>query len=399
MKKATNVVTSTIDVQQSLSNERPLSSGNYNTAVMYGRAYAEADQPHPLQKKIRFVFTDFLPNGNKQGVPETEAENVITSSLYMPVKINFDGQASKGHNGAEPIGPIIMMQKEQSQIIGSAVVWVENNQDIVDYLLSASAETDGVQFSWELFYHDSELDDNGTEWLHGIVSAGICIVDDPAYKGRTPLLAIAEQQAEKQKAEGNQMDELQAQVQALTERLYTMMEALYAALDEAKPQIDTTNVEDDFNKLLDKLRGMASQFSETKSQAETLQQEVVALREFKAQVETEAHRQETISARKAAFVDAGIKISDEAFSQKETRILAMDDEAFAAYLSDLKEAIQQVSTSQATNQAKSSVNSSVIPDPLLDKKNTEVTLTDLANALRSARRTRRIEDSNVLSRE
>jgi len=400
MKKATNATAVIPDgVQQSLSNVRPLPSDDYSTAVMYGRAYAE-DTPHPLQKKIRFVFTDFMPNGNKQGVPETEAENVIATSLYMPVKINFDGQASTGHNGAEPIGPIIMLEKEQSQIIGSAIVWTENNEDIVDYLLSASAETDGVQFSWELFYKDSIYDDSGVEWLHGIISAGICIVDDPAYKGRTPLLAIAEQQnAEQQNAEmqeGNQMEELQAQVQALTERLYTMMEALYAALDEVQPQANTTNIEEDFNSLLDKLRSMSSQLSEKTTQAETLTQEIESLRQFKAQVESEANRLELIKTRKAALDTAGIKMNEESFAQKEERILAMDEASFEAYVNDLKEVMQQNST-QASNQTKAS-NNSVIPDPLTHKHDEGITVKDLAEALRS-RRSRRIEDSSVLNRD
>lgn len=417
------------------------STATHKAAVFYSRASINTDFKHPLQKRIDFVFCDALPNANKQAVPVSEFGNVVTSSLYTPVKINFDGDGPTGHVNTEPIGPITSMRVEEDKVIGSAVIWMADNEDIIDWMTEASAEEDGVQFSWEVYYSDSKIDANGIEWLYDIVSNGIAIVANPAYEGRTPLLSMAE----KKKIEGEMktdpikteavkidaantvktdvvktdtvktdteaksetMDDLYAQVQQLTDRMYTMMEALYAALDEVKPQVDVTNIETDFKSLLDKLQGMSSKLSEATMRLSETEQELAELREFKQAVESAAQRKEVLAARRETMVAAGIQITDEAFDKRADTIASMSDEVFVAYLADLVDLVsQQSNTIQNTAQVKTQASGSstqagtksIVPDPFHSQNDGTITIQDIVAALKNqTRTTRKVEDILTIS--
>ena len=65
---------------------------------------AKAESLHPFQTQIEFIFTDFLPNKNNQGIPIEEAQNIINTAIGMPIKISRAQE--KGHAGAIPVGPI-----------------------------------------------------------------------------------------------------------------------------------------------------------------------------------------------------------------------------------------------------------------------------------------------------
>lgn len=171
-----------------------------------GMVKAEANASHPLQHNLKFIFTDFEPNKNRQGVPKSEADNILATAMYMPVKVNYTGNRVRGHANAAPIGPITSVEYRDDYISGNAVIWRSENPDFIEYLKKASAEEGGVRFSWELYYRDSEFDDHGVEWLRGVVVGAITIVDDPAYGDRTPLLSFAE--TEQQDTLAMQIDDL-----------------------------------------------------------------------------------------------------------------------------------------------------------------------------------------------
>jgi hypothetical protein len=42
---------------------------------------------HPLNSKLSLILTDFAPNGNKQGIPLKEKQNILSSALNRPLKI------------------------------------------------------------------------------------------------------------------------------------------------------------------------------------------------------------------------------------------------------------------------------------------------------------------------
>lgn len=405
-------------------NTIPKTAASNKAAVFYSQASINTDFKHPLQKRIDFVFCDALPNANNQAVPESEFDNVVASSMYTPVKINFDGEGPTGHANAAPIGPITSMQVQDSKVLGSAIIWCAGNEKVIDWMSKASAEEGGVQFSWEIFYSHSETDTNNIEWLHNIVSDGIAIVANPAYEGRTPLLSMAEKQdAQTTKKEGTMktdtvktdavktntqsadiqevkdaaqsatMDDLYAQVQSLTDRMYTMMDALYSALEEVKPQVDVTNIESDFSALLDKLRGMSSKLSEATVKLTESEQELSDLRAFKASTQAK----EVLSARRDVMIGAGV--TGDAFEKRAEVISGMSDEAFTAYVADITDLLPKPSSSQkAVSTTSAAV---VIPDPFHNtgtEEGASITVKDLAKHLKNkARTTKRLEDILVVS--
>lgn len=351
---------------------------NAQSAKFTGHAFAEASE-HPLQRKLTFIFTDYQPNGNKQAVPQSEAENVAKTALYMPIKINFDGEGPQGHKGAEPIGPIVTMTPNSENIVGEAIVWLDEFPEIDTYLKTASAESGGVQFSWELYYQNSEVDGSGNEWLYGITTAGIAIVDNPAYQGRTPLIAIAE---------GNEMDleQLQAQVSELTNKLYSMLDALYAALALPGAVDKSTGIEEQFTKVIDSLKSMSenvAQLEADKASSDEVATEIAQLREFKATVEAVAEKQRVLASRREQLETAGITFTNDAFAERADRISTMDEDAFTFYVSELVSLQKQVtSVSAKANASKTDI---AIPDPVTNTEVKQYDIKDLATALRSVK--------------
>lgn len=320
---------------------------NSNVITLSGKAFASTDDVNPAQKHIKFIFTDYLPNANKQGVPVEEAENVLKTGLYMPVKVNFQN-GPKGHARAIPIGPIIGMINEDSKIVGEAVVWSTEFPDIAEYLDIASASEGGVQFSWELAHSNSTTDDNGITWLRNIVVMGITMVNDPAYKGRTPLISVAEE--------------------------LSSME-----LEEALAELANAN---------DKISELESQLAENTSMQDklsALETEVISLRSFKEDVEAEAAKAEKLSTRRSKLSEAGITFTDDEFSTRSGIIFGMTDDVFDLYVSDIKSRVSAASVNkQKTSVAGVDNSIPLIPDPQLDGEDKKIKFSyaDLGKALR-----------------
>lgn len=322
-----------------------------NKATFTGTLKAAASENHPAKQLLSFVFTDYKPNRNKQGVPREEAQNIIATAEHMPVKMNFSSRKPKGHLGAIPIGPIVSLREEEDRIVGEAVVWKDEMPDVASYLEKASAETGGVQFSWELYYANSNIDADGVQWLRDIVTAGITVVDTPAYQGRTPLLAIAEEQF---------MDELQKKIEELTTQVANLTSAV-AEKDQ-------------------KIADLEKSVAEMTGAKETLEKEVSELRDFKATAEKEKADAEILSGRKQQMAEAGLDMGEETFNKRKDMFLAMSDEAFKAYVDDL------VAVGKSEKKAEASDKRIVIPDPVTNSGGTSgVSIKDMAKALRANR--------------
>jgi hypothetical protein len=317
-------------------------------AVFDGMLRAAASESHPGQQLLSFVFTDYKPNKNKQGVPREEAENIISTGLNMPVKISFASRKPKGHLGAFPIGPILSLREEEDRIIGEAIVWKNELPDVAEYLAKASAESNGVHFSWELLYEDSNIDAEGIQWLKGIVTSGITIVDTPAYQGRTPLLALAEEQLF--------MDELQKQLDELKKQVSTLTAAV-AEKDK-------------------KISDLESAMAEVQKERDTLNTEAEELRVFKASAEKAQAEAVVLDARRTKMAEAGL--DESVFAKRKGTILTMTDEAFNAYVDDLAAVAKH-------NKASASANDKIIiPDPVTsDNAPKQFTAKDFAKALRT----------------
>lgn len=312
---------------------------NDKKTVFHGMMTATASSYHPLQSTLTFVFTDFLPNANRQGVPVEEAQNVIDTGLHMPVKLKLSGENAAGHYKAKPIGPITAMRLEGDRIIGEAIVWRDEFPTEVEFLETASAEEGGVQFSWELYHHGDYVDQSGVQWLTGIVTAGIAIVDVPAYRGRTPLLSIAE--------EMTMEDELEQRVAVAAEE--------HVVVEEVVPTQPIAVVEVPPGPTA--LESAMAELDACRAERDALASEVVELRAFRAGVEAASARMRLTAVRSAALIDAGIILTDDEFREQADFLLSLSDDAFSAYIKSIASVVSKLSKASASTQ-------SIFPDPL-----------------------------------
>jgi hypothetical protein len=336
-------------------------------AQMQGFIRAVAEQTHPFQTRLSLIITDFEPNRNKQGIPQSEAENILRFALNTPLKINFDGEFYSGHAGAKAIGPITnvyMAEDNGKQVIaGDAIIWNDIHEDIADHLKAAFAE--GVGTSWEIYYEDSNVDEQGVEWLQGCVFAGTCIVETPAYgPTRTRLLAIAEALNQEsrlmaneqtlestdtsvtdvpaQAASVNEVDTLRTDLAAALDALGNIYSGLYEMLDqsyELETQLVTTDlsaVAEQFTKLV---AGIQKRFESLQTQANNA---VAALAQYTAE--------KLLEARSSELASVGINIED-----RKDFYLSLSETDFTIYIEDLKK------VAKPTNRSESSTNVA-IPD-------------------------------------
>lgn len=343
-----------------------------NQAEFTGILRASASETNPLQSVIEFVFTDFSPNKNRQGVPQAEAINIIKTGMYMPVKVNFLGEEVAAHKNAVPIGPIIELKEDEDRVIGKAIIWKDEYADLVAYLEKASASEGGVQFSWELYYRNSTKDADGIQWLEGIVVAGIAIVDDPAYSGRTPLLSFAENRDKANELSeriaefvGGQMDPtyeaLQAQVAELTDKMYLMINQLYEALSEAAPDPSVTDFDAVLGEYVNLLTRLKTSRDESSAQAASLQSELESaqaeleiLRTYKQDQEAQAAHDALVASRTQAL--SAVMVAED-IADRLDFILGLSEDQFTAFVASL-----QTVRTKASSSADSKDRKTMMPD-------------------------------------
>lgn len=236
--------------------------------LVSGNLVKAEDQTHPLQMKLKLVLTPFTANANKTGIPQSEADNFIRTAKNQPFKINFNGMPG-GHDLAYPVGLIqnaVLSELENEPIIaGDVVVWKDEFPDVAQFLeeaiLNGNAHT-----SWEVYY-DSSILDNNIEWLHGVVFAGTCVVNNPAYQGKTPILAVAEKMDERIK----ELETLVTTLTAERDQARAELESRNTTLAELQVQIDTLSTELTALKAADAERQQQAKEAEKARRTEELQ--------------------------------------------------------------------------------------------------------------------------------
>jgi hypothetical protein len=344
---------------------------NVTTKTTFGgRVFAVASEDvskHPYQTQLRFVFTDFAPNANKQGVSRDEIPNLVSTAQYMPVKVNFDGELVYGHKGSIPVGPILNMREEDGVLVADAVLWRDEFPELAAYLEKASASdgTGSVNFSWELYYKDSTVDDAGNEWLSGTTVAAATIVDNPAYRGRTHLIAIAEESA----------------VLARVESVETLIQQILTEFKELR-STSMTDVSNTSDEGAQDVNVVDTEFTSVPTTEFTaLSDELATLRAFKADVERKASEAETLKTRRELLDSAGIASAD--LTDVQTAfILGMSAEQFSTYLETTKDLVKKAGKSSA----ESKDDRGVIPDPSSNAGSDTLSISTLAQRLRSSRR-------------
>ena len=157
---------------------------------------AEAGIPNeyknPLLTWVKLIFADDQPNANNQGIKQDEFPNLIRSMAYMPIKANYNPENSdvEGHVDATQIGVLKEGQHQANKIVAIGALYNDEFPDVVDFFKSEMSEGKTVNFSWEIRYKNSNIE-NDTEWLSGTTTKAITAVKSPAYEGRTPLVSIS----------------------------------------------------------------------------------------------------------------------------------------------------------------------------------------------------------------
>lgn len=307
-----------------------------------------SSKTNPLQAEIEFVFTDFKPNKNKEGVPETEVDNIINTGKYMPVKTLYTKAGVQDHEFSLPIGTIVDLQHEEDKIIGRALIWKDEFKDLVNYLASEIESLRFPQISWELYSYTREIKDNVT-WLKDIVVAAATIVKNPAYNGRTPVRSIAES-ANDSTTENIPMDDAP---------ITTEEQVVQTSFVDDVPSVELTpSLDDDYvtvqpDELYEELKAQytqlelqfneaTTQLAELQTQHQQLNEELTALRAFK-QAADEAEAAQLEAAKKQKRKDRVSKCSVN-FDNHEKFIMGLSDEDFENYIATLPNAEASVST-------------------------------------------------------
>lgn len=322
---------------------------------VYMRAVASKEHDHPLQTRIQLILTDFAPNKNKQGIPLEEADNIIRTALYSPLKINFNGKSFKGHAAAKPLGPIVSAWKgkdtlhgeERDVIIGEAVVWTDLYKEVAEHLIETFDE--GIGGSWEIYYAKSDIRED-TEWLRGCIFAGTVIVDTPAYgPERTRLLAIAEcLNGDDNSMAKNATEDVKVEVK-LDEESTKQLEELRTNLD---------NLTKEFSELNSKYTALATEKEAADNKVKELEEKISAEELAKAE-------EEKYNSRKTKLNEAGFKLDND---DRRKFILGLSEEDFEVYVNDIKSLqVSKASASINTNNEKK-----VIPEPLTERKEDDV---------------------------
>lgn len=332
-----------------------------------GSVKASASQTNPLQTNLEFIFTDFLPNANKQGVNRDEASNIIRTGKYQPVKVDFRRGKIGDHAYSVPVGPIIDLELRDDKIIGRAIIWKDEFGELTDHLEKASAAVDGVHFSWELYHDSKDVDDAGISWLNNCVVAGATIVANPAYSGRTPLLAYAAEDMT------NQVNELERKVASLSEQLLSHSGSTISMekLEELEQLI--TGLTARVDALIDAQKPAESEAAIVDSGTEQLTAELAELRTYKETTEAEKAKAAVLVTRRAALKDV---LADAEFETKADFIVGLSDDQFKSYAETITTVLAKTkSTSSDRTQRQS------LPDPL-GEQHQPIKMSELGKALR-----------------
>jgi hypothetical protein len=156
-------------------------------------AYASISQ-NPFVRWAKFILTDDRPNGNNERVPLSEFDNLIKTGINMPIKM-AEGRIEETHQEAMPLGVITHLKKVFeggiNRIEGLAALWLQERPGDVSYLKTLLDSGKPVDLSWEMGASDKVMAEDGVwDWI-GVALKATTVVGNPAYLGRTPIIAIA----------------------------------------------------------------------------------------------------------------------------------------------------------------------------------------------------------------
>lgn len=318
------------------------------TATFAGGLKAYASEKNPLQTIAEIVITPFSVNKNGQAIPRSETENIATSALNQPLKINFAGNKVNGHSGSIPIGSITDVQIEDDRIVGKAVIWNDEFPAIAEHLKSASASGKDEGTSWEIYFAESTFE-NGVEYLHGCVYAACCVVENPAYGTETLIRAIASDLSKSEEVNLEEEREEILSLQDQLESLYTLLDDLWFRSFEIEEAQQTRS--DNLDTFSQRLQSLFSRFQELEAEyasAKAEKEKIVAERDALLIEKQEAEKKQRLAERLNKLGNT---------SDEDLKKLAetLDDDAFELVVKSITK----------NKQASAETKDIIIPEPAL----------------------------------
>jgi hypothetical protein len=291
---------------------------------------------NPTVAWAKFILTDDLPNANHERVPEEEFNNLIKTGTYMPIKV-AEGGIADTHKDAKPIGVIAHLNKVKNQILGLAALWERERPEDVNMIRERFKEGKPLQLSWEILYGESSKGEDGTTNLLNTALRAVTLVGLPAYEGRTPILAVASENTNKEETI------LDNELKTAQDRA-TELEASLAQKEE--------------------------EISSLKNQLTELEE----LRTFKNGIMKEREEKEKLSAIKTKFSDSGLTKEDNYFEDNKSMLLSLSLEALDFMLQEM--------VAFSSKESNSNKKETIVAPPLLANKNEKPSISELAKFLR-----------------
>ena len=273
---------------QSISENQAFASVNLNPNITWAK----------------FTLTDDLPNGNKQRVPKEEFENLISTGIYMPIKMEA-GTSGGDHAGSIPLGTIAHLKVDNNKVKGLAALWNQERPLDIDLIKEEYKSGKPLRLSWELAYAKAEKEDDISS-LKGIQLMAVTIVGNPAYGDRTLIEALSSAKAEKME-DTKEMD-------------------LEKTVEDLKNQIEVLDKDN---------KNLKAELDVRSSELEKASAELVTLTEFKDSVEKERKETEKLVLVKEKFSEAELKKDNEYFVENKELFLEMSETALNFMLQEM----------------------------------------------------------------
>lgn len=316
-------------------------------------AFASIVSLNPNVRWMKFILLDDMPNKNKQRIPQEEFDNVVKTGMYMPLKSEA-GTTSGNHKASDPLGVITGLKKEGNHIIGLAALWEKERPEDIKMLKDSFDAGAKINVSWELNYNEEVKKEDYSDLL-GITMNAATIVGLPAYAGRTPITALAEETGAENNSllEGNSLEEL--------EKITQERDALL---------VEKTQ-------LAEKVTELEASIVQRDSISESIKTELTGLKEFKAGIDAVKEKETKITNLKKLFSDSGLEVEDDYFTDEErvSKLLAMDE-------SSLNFMIQETVAFKKTVEASAKASVNVPHLNLKPKTNVSLTPAEIGRAMR-----------------
>lgn len=337
------------------------------TAEFHGSVRATASAENPLQTILEFTLTDFQPNINKQQIPRSEAENIISSALNMPIKIKFQDGKQQGHAGAYPIGTLSGVWLADDCIMARAIVWRDEASAEDNHLRSLFENGEQIGTSWEIYYTSAE-DVDGVSQLQDCLFAATCIVEKPAYAERTRVKSLSEMDTmeEDTQTQNPDMEKMQKVLDTFSS-LYNVIWDIYCDVCEAQEAEKEAATIEDAASMIEMLKGIQAKYSSATVALASAQETLTKIETEKAQAELEAK----VTARKQSLAQIGIE-----YDSLEAFFTTLSDDQFTAYIASVR----------TIKPAVAEVTNIVIPEPLAGTKNPSIK--DIAQAIKELKKVR-----------